>query len=38
MLNRATLKNVLWPLIPGEMRVTPTKDEMLIVERRGEGK
>lgn len=37
MLNRATVKNVLWPLIPGEMRVTPTKDEMLIVERRGEG-
>ena len=37
MLNRATVKNVLWPLIPGEMRVTPTKDDMLIVERRGEG-
>ena len=37
MLNRATIKNVLWPLIPNEMRVTPTVDDMLIVERRGEG-
>ena len=38
MLNRATIKNVLWPLIPNEMRVTPTVDDMLIVERRGEGR
>lgn len=37
MLNRATVKNVLLPLIPGEIRVTPTSDDMLIVERRGEG-
>ena len=37
MLNRATVKNPLWPLIPGDMRVTPTNDDVLIVERRGEG-
>lgn len=38
MLNRATVKNMLLPLIPGEIRVTPTSDDMLIVERRGEGR
>lgn len=37
MLNRAIVKNVLLPLIPGEIRVTPTSDSMLIVEKRGEG-
>jgi len=37
MLNRATVKNPLWPLIPNEIRVTPTVDDMLIVERKGEG-
>ena len=37
MLNRAIVKNVLLPLVPGEIRVTPTSDSMLIVEKRGEG-
>ena len=36
MLNRQNVKNVLIPLVPGEMKVTVVDDSTLQVARRGE--
>lgn len=36
MLNRQTVKNVTIALIPGEIKVTVVKEDMLQIARRGE--
>ena len=38
MLNRQTVKNVMIPLVPGEMKVTVVDDSTLQVARRGESR